>query len=42
MEGYTPVLGSWIIGENAAGMGIRENIGLITDNSSHFVPHYFT
>ncbi len=36
-----PVLGSWIIGGEAAGMGIRESNSIITDNSSRFIPHYF-
>ncbi|MFI5354527.1 MAG: glutathionylspermidine synthase family protein, partial [Desulfobaccales bacterium] len=39
--GYYPVLGSWIIGGEAAGMGIRESATLITDQGSRFVPHLF-
>jgi glutathionylspermidine synthase len=38
-EGRTPVIGSWVIGEEAAGIGIRESSGPITDNLSHFIPH---
>jgi glutathionylspermidine synthase len=34
-----PVLGSWIIGGEAAGIGIRETTSLVTDNFSRFVPH---
>jgi glutathionylspermidine synthase len=34
-----PVIGSWIIGQEPAGLGIREANGLITDNKSRFVPH---
>jgi glutathionylspermidine synthase len=34
-----PVLGSWVVGSDAAGMGIRETAGEITDNRSQFVPH---
>ena len=41
-NGNFPVIGSWIIGDEAAGMGIRENTQQITTNSSRFVPHYFT
>ena len=37
---YT-VIGSWIIGEEPAGIGIREDSSPITKNSSRFVPHYF-
>lgn len=33
------VLGSWIIGDTACGMGIREDKNPITHNSSRFVPH---
>ena len=41
-NGNFPVIGSWIIGDEAAGMGIRENTQQITTNTSRFVPHYFT
>ncbi len=34
-----PVIGSWVIGQQAAGIGIRESENLITDNKSRFVPH---
>ena len=40
-EGNFPVIGSWTIGGEAAGIGIRENRQQITTNSSRFVPHYF-
>lgn len=36
-----PVIGSWLIGGQSAGIGIRESNGLITGNTSRFVPHYF-
>lgn len=35
------LVGSWIIGDQAAGIGIREDQSLITQNTSRFVPHYF-
>ena len=41
-NGNFPVIGSWIIGDEASGMGIRENTQQITTNTSRFVPHYFT
>lgn len=41
-DGNRPVLGSWIIGDNAAGMGIRETGSLVTDNFSRFVSHIIT
>ena len=31
----------WIIGQEAAGMGIRESEGWVTGNTSRFVPHLF-
>ena len=40
-DGNYPVIGSWIVGDEAAGMGIRENTQQITTNTSRFVPHYF-
>jgi len=39
-EGGYPVIGSWVIGQEPAGIGIRESGGLVTDNLSRFVPHY--
>jgi glutathionylspermidine synthase len=39
-DGNHPVLGSWIIGQEPAGMGIRESNTLVTDNLSRFIPHY--
>jgi glutathionylspermidine synthase len=38
-DGRQPVVGSWIVGQEAAGVGIRESSGPITDNRSRFVPH---
>lgn len=41
LDGFTPVLGVWMVGDDACGMGIREDRGPITRNTSFFVPHYF-
>lgn len=38
-DGMRPVIGSWIIDDAAAGIGIREDKGLVTGNMSRFVPH---
>lgn len=38
-DGNHPVLGSWIIGQEPAGIGIRESNDLVTDNLSRFIPH---
>lgn len=35
----TPVIGSWVIGQESVGIGIRESEGLITTNTSKFIPH---
>ena len=40
-NGYTPVIGSWLIGGVSAGIGIRESTNLVTNNMSRFCPHYF-
>jgi glutathionylspermidine synthase len=37
--GRHPVVGSWIVNGNACGLGIREDAGLITRNTSRFLPH---
>jgi glutathionylspermidine synthase len=41
-EGMYPVIGSWVIGHQAAGIGIRESDSPIITNTSQFVPHLFT
>jgi glutathionylspermidine synthase len=40
-DGNYPVLGSWIVADEPAGMGIREDVNPVTRNTSRFVPHYF-
>ena len=49
-QAYTPLprfgdcyalVGSWVVGDEPAGIGMREDVTPITRNSSHFVPHYF-
>jgi glutathionylspermidine synthase len=41
-DGNYCVIGSWIVGDEPAGIGIREDDTPITRNTSRFVPHYFT
>jgi glutathionylspermidine synthase len=36
-----PVIGSWLIDGESAGIGIRESEKMITTNKSRFVPHLF-
>jgi len=38
-EGNYPLIGSWVIADQPAGMGIREDASLITQDTSRFVPH---
>ncbi len=38
-DGVRPVLGLWTVDMEPVGCGIREQRGLITDNTSRFVPH---
>jgi glutathionylspermidine synthase len=38
-EGNHPVIGSWMVNGFACGIGIREDTGPITGNTSRFVPH---
>lgn len=39
-QGFTPVIGSWIVGNKCHGIAIREDFNVITSNDSHFVPHF--
>ena len=39
VDGRVPVLGSWVVAGEPAGLGVREADGLITTNTSRFVPH---
>ncbi|HXS51852.1 MAG TPA: glutathionylspermidine synthase family protein [Usitatibacter sp.] len=39
-DNYT-VIGSWIVGGDSAGIGVREDTSPITKDTSRFVPHYF-
>ena len=38
-NGNYPVIGSWLIGGESAGIGIRESKNEVTDNMSRFLPH---
>jgi glutathionylspermidine synthase len=40
-DSHYPVVGSWLVNSYACGMGIREDDGPITQNTSRFVPHVF-
>ena len=40
-DGMYPMIGSWVIGDVACGIGLREDFTPVTGNDSHFIPHYF-
>ena len=40
-DGHHPVCGVWMVQQEPAGLGIREDTRRITGNLSRFVPHYF-
>lgn len=37
--GQYPLVGSWVVGDAACGMGLREDRTLVTQDSARFVPH---
>lgn len=39
LGGGHAVVGSWVVGQKACGIGVRESDGLVTDVQSRFVPH---
>lgn len=41
-NGNHPVLGTWVVGGHAAGLGVRESSNLITNTNARFVPHLIT
>jgi glutathionylspermidine synthase len=40
-DGNHAVVGSWVVASQPAGIGMREDDGPITRNTSRFVPHLF-
>ncbi|MEW1656838.1 glutathionylspermidine synthase family protein [Streptomyces sp. NPDC093707] len=38
-DGNRVVLGAWVVDDEAAGLGIRESAGLVTDEYARFLPH---
>ncbi len=39
-DGRHAIIGSWVVGNEPAGMSVREDEGRITRNTSRFVPHF--
>lgn len=39
-DGNRLVLGSWMVGDEACGVGLRETKGLVTDGYARFLPHF--
>lgn len=40
MDGFRPVMGTWVVGETCVALGIREDRSRITQDLSRFKPHY--
>ena len=38
-DGNFPLVGSWVVGDRACGIGVREDRSRITQDTSRFVPH---
>ena len=38
-DGRYPMVGSWVVGDRACGIGVREDDSPITHDSARFVPH---
>ncbi|MBX9616845.1 MAG: glutathionylspermidine synthase family protein [Caulobacteraceae bacterium] len=38
--GRYAIIGSWVVGDEPAGLSVREDVGRITRNTSSFVPHF--
>jgi len=38
-DGRHPVIGAWMVGNEAAGIGVREDDTVVTRNLARFVPH---
>lgn len=39
-DGNHAVIGAWIVGDEAAGIGVREDRSAVTRNTARFVPHF--
>lgn len=40
-DGFKPIIGSWIIGDKACGMSIREDENVVTGHNAFFASHIF-
>ena len=38
-DGKRPVVGAWMVGNEPAGIGVREDDSVVTKNLARFVPH---
>jgi glutathionylspermidine synthase len=38
-DGRTPVFGVWVVDGEVCGLGIREDVGLVTGPRANFIPH---
>lgn len=40
-QNFYSQIGSWVVGDNSVGIGMREDTSVVISNDAHFVPHYF-
>ncbi|HUO53847.1 MAG TPA: glutathionylspermidine synthase family protein [Rhodoblastus sp.] len=38
-DGFFPICGCWLVGDEPAGLGLREDASPVTSNRSRFIPH---
>ena len=41
LDGFTPIIGSWIIGDKACGISVREDKDVVTGHNAMFASHIF-
>jgi glutathionylspermidine synthase len=42
LDGFRPIIGTWVVGRTCVGMGVREDRSRITQDLSRFKPHFIT
>ncbi|MBZ8139832.1 glutathionylspermidine synthase [Rubrivivax gelatinosus] len=41
LDAVHAVVGAWVVGDEAVGMAVREDVTPVTSNTAYFVPHFF-
>jgi glutathionylspermidine synthase len=39
-DGHRAVIGAWIVGDQPAGIGVREDVAVVTRDTACFIPHF--